>query len=171
MAPSHHNRDRSRIRKYPRKALSLVNALVLLILIPCVATALQETTATNTAPTLTASSTLSAMTPDAAASAAEAAAHNQVTLDLAKKECAEHMEGMGEAASEMSKRSLIIKAYSLDDPNGPAVGVSDKNVKIVHFVRHGQGFHNLMADLAKAEGREWVQVRKREMSYLRRNPT
>ena len=159
MAPSHHNRDRSRIRKYPRKALSLVNALVLLILIPCVATALQETTATNPATTFAASSTFSAMTNDA--SAAEAAAHNQVTLDLAKKECAEHMEGMGEAASEMSKRSLIIKAYSLDDPNGPAVGVSDKNVKIVHFVRHGQGFHNLMADLAKAEGREWVQVRKR----------
>ena len=83
------------------------------------------------------------------------AAHDQVTLDLAKKECAEHMEGMDEAALEMSKRPLIVKAYPLDDPNAP----SGSNVKTVHFVRHGQGFHNLMADLASAEGRKWVQVR------------
>jgi hypothetical protein len=84
----------------------------------------------------------------------DAAAHSAVTLELAKKECALHMEGMAEAAVEMSKLALIVKAYKLDDPNSP----SGDNVKTVHFVRHGQGFHNLMADLAKAEGREWVQV-------------
>jgi hypothetical protein len=84
----------------------------------------------------------------------DAAAHSAVTLELAEKECALHMEGMAEAAVEMSKLALIVKAYKLDDPNSP----SGDNVKTVHFVRHGQGFHNLMADLAKAEGREWVQV-------------
>ena len=33
-----------------------------------------------------------------------------------------------------------------------------RDSKTVHFLRHGQGFHNLMADLARAEGREWEQV-------------
>ena len=80
--------------------------------------------------------------------------HSQVTLDLAKQEHAEHMEGMDEAAEAMKQRSLKIKAFALDDPNAP----TDGNVKTVHFVRHGQGFHNLMADLAKKNGVTWVQV-------------
>ena len=84
----------------------------------------------------------------------EAAAHSEVTIALAKKESAEHMEGMKELYDSMREKPLIIKAYALDDPNAPA------DAKTVHFVRHGQGFHNLMADLAKAEGREWVQVRQ-----------
>jgi hypothetical protein len=56
----------------------------------------------------------------------------------------------------MSKRPLIVKAYALDDPNAPITG---NNVKAVHFVRHGQGFHNLMADIASKAGRTWVKVR------------
>lgn len=82
------------------------------------------------------------------------AAHTEATLALAKQEHAEHMEGMEDAKQEMRKTRLIVKAYSLDDPNAPTTG----NVKTVHFVRHGQGFHNLMADLAKKAGRTWVQV-------------
>ena len=85
----------------------------------------------------------------------EKTAHNEVTLALAKQECAEHMEGMEEASAEMRKRPLRVKAYSLDDSNAPSGG---ENVKTVHFVRHGQGFHNLLADMAKKEGRKWVQV-------------
>lgn len=81
-------------------------------------------------------------------------AHNSVTLALAKQERAEHMEGMSEAADAMSQNSLIVKAYALDDPNAP----TGKNVKTVHFVRHGQGFHNLMADIAKKAGQAWVRV-------------
>eukprot|EP00536_Pseudo-nitzschia_multiseries_P006549 jgi/Psemu1/193353/e_gw1.140.27.1 len=53
----------------------------------------------------------------------------------------------------MRSRPLIVKAYPIDDPNAPSVDKS--NVKHAHFVRHGQGFHNLMADLAKQEGRKW----------------
>jgi broad specificity phosphatase PhoE len=80
-------------------------------------------------------------------------AQTDVTLTLAKQECAEHMEGMDEAIAEMKKLPLRIKAYALDDPHSP-IG---ENVKTVHFVRHGQGFHNLMADLAKKRGQTWKQ--------------
>jgi broad specificity phosphatase PhoE len=86
------------------------------------------------------------------------AAHTEATLALAKQECAEHMEGMDEAISEMQARPLRVKAYSLDDPNAPTSG----NIKTLHFVRHGQGFHNLMADIAKKEGRKWVNFSKTE---------
>jgi broad specificity phosphatase PhoE len=84
-----------------------------------------------------------------------AAAHSAVTLELAKKESTEHMHGMQEVYDAMRNSDMIVKAYALDDPNAPAN--NDPNVKIVHFVRHGQGFHNLMADLARAAGRDWVQ--------------
>ena len=90
------------------------------------------------------------------------AAHSEITLQLAQKEHEEHMEGMDEAAQEMSRRPLIIKAYALDDANAP----SGSNVKTVHFVRHGQGFHNLMADLYKEAGRNWVQVRNLFVMYI-----
>jgi broad specificity phosphatase PhoE len=84
-----------------------------------------------------------------------AAAHSTVTLELAKKESTEHMHGMQELYDAMRERGLIVKAYALDDPNAPANDAA--NIKVVHFVRHGQGFHNLMADLARAAGRDWVQ--------------
>eukprot|EP00980_Cylindrotheca_fusiformis_P007109 scaffold1489_cov194-Cylindrotheca_fusiformis.AAC.19 len=88
----------------------------------------------------------------------ESAAHSDVTIALAKKESAEHMVGMEEAIQEMESRPMLVKAYSLDDPNAPTSG----NIKTVHFVRHGQGFHNLMADLAAKEGRKWVNHSKTE---------
>ena len=82
------------------------------------------------------------------------AAHSDVTLALAKKESAEHMHGMDELYLSMRTRALTIKAFAHDDPKAP----SGDHVKTVHFVRHGQGFHNLMADLAQQQGLEWVQV-------------
>jgi hypothetical protein len=85
----------------------------------------------------------------------DAAAHSEVTLRLAKQEHAEHMEGMQAATDEMRQQPLIVKAYALNDPNAP----TGDNVKTVHFVRHGQGFHNLMADRAKQSGQKWVNVR------------
>ena len=87
----------------------------------------------------------------------EGIAQNEVTLQLAKKEYAEHMEGIEEAGLEMKQKPLQVKAYALDDPNAP----TGENVKIVHFVRHGQGFHNLMADIAKSSGRVWENVRNK----------
>lgn len=85
------------------------------------------------------------------------AAHTDVTLALAKQEHSEHMAGMKEAKKAMGERPLIVKAYALDDPNAPK-DLTAKNVKVVHWVRHGQGFHNLMADLAKQQGRTWIPV-------------
>lgn len=97
---------------------------------------------------------------------AASASHSEATLALAKKESAEHLHGMKGLYDDMRKRPLIVKAYALDDANAPA------DAKIVHFVRHGQGFHNLMADIASSQGREWVQVGCRlafVMSNLSRN--
>ena len=84
------------------------------------------------------------------------AAHSAATLDLAKKESAEHFHGMADLYAAMRGRPILVKAFALDDPEAP--GDDSGNVKTVHFARHGQGFHNLMADLALSEGREWVQV-------------
>ena len=79
--------------------------------------------------------------------------HSESALANAKDDHKEHMEGMVEAAEAMKNRPLIVKAYALDDPEAPSL---DKpNVKHGHFLRHGQGFHNLMADLAKEAGRTW----------------
>lgn len=80
--------------------------------------------------------------------------HSDITLQLAKADTAHHMEGMDDAKAEMSQRSLLVKAYAVDDPNAPA----GDNVKTIHFVRHGQGFHNLMADMATQDGRTWENV-------------
>eukprot|EP00563_Minutocellus_polymorphus_P019988 CAMPEP_0197718946 /NCGR_PEP_ID=MMETSP1434-20131217/2895_1 /TAXON_ID=265543 /ORGANISM="Minutocellus polymorphus, Strain CCMP3303" /LENGTH=275 /DNA_ID=CAMNT_0043303641 /DNA_START=27 /DNA_END=854 /DNA_ORIENTATION=+ len=85
--------------------------------------------------------------------------HQAVTLELAKKESAEHLnQAMLELFAFMRNRPLIVKAYALGTPNTPKVG--GKNVKVVHFVRHGQGFHNLLADLASQDGRKWEQYSK-----------
>jgi len=83
--------------------------------------------------------------------------HSEAALANSKNDHKEHMEGMDKAAEDMKSRSLIVKAYAMDDPAVPSISGSSGNnvVKYVHFVRHGQGFHNLMADLAKQEGREW----------------
>jgi broad specificity phosphatase PhoE len=89
----------------------------------------------------------------------EASEHSEAALALAKKECAEHLEGMSQLYDTIRHRPLTVKAYTLSDsPTGD-------NVKTVHFVRHGQGFHNLLADIASASGRTWTQF-----SHTPQNP-
>jgi len=84
--------------------------------------------------------------------------HSAAALALAKHDYEEHMVGIKECHEMMMTRPLVVKCYSLDDPKAPSiVGNENKNVKLVHFVRHGQGFHNLMADQATKEGRIWEQ--------------
>jgi hypothetical protein len=82
--------------------------------------------------------------------------HDAVTIALSKKESAEHLEAMGGLYEHMRTMPLLVSAYAIDDPNAPSV--DQDNVKVMHFVRHGQGFHNLMADMFKAQGVEWEQV-------------
>lgn len=109
------------------------------------------------------------MTPKAVQADTVSSSHTAVTLGLAMKESAEHMEGMRDVYVALRDRPLIIKAYALDDPNAPPLlsDVDSTNVKTVHFVRHGQGFHNLMADLATAAGVEWTQFsRSAENPYM-----
>ena len=83
-------------------------------------------------------------------------AHSEATINLAKKESAEHLHGMAEVYETMRKRPLRMKVYPLNDD---CIDLNDEstNVKVVHFVRHGQGFHNLMADLAHEAGKKWTQ--------------
>jgi broad specificity phosphatase PhoE len=78
-------------------------------------------------------------------------AHNAVTLTLASKESVEHMKGMREVYAAIRQRPLSIQAFLCDDPQAPS------SAKTVHFVRHGQGFHNLLADLSVASGVQWKQ--------------
>lgn len=87
--------------------------------------------------------------------------HNDVTLALAQKESRQHHEGMSELYSYMRNKPLIIKAYSSSHPNylketNPKLKCS----KTVHFLRHGQGFHNLMADMYASAGKEWNQYER-----------
>ena len=84
--------------------------------------------------------------------------HDSITLALAKKESAQHSHGMAELSEVMQKKSLKIKAFPHTYES--LTHISDPNIKIVHFLRHGQGFHNLMADLAAASGKEWQQFKK-----------
>lgn len=62
------------------------------------------------------------------------------------------MEGMEECFAELQKRPLRIKAYSLRE--GPP---NSDTVKTLLLTRHGQGFHNLLADIFRKHGREWTQ--------------
>lgn len=82
--------------------------------------------------------------------------HDPVTLALAEKESALHREGNDELYATMrTQKPLKIQAYALDDPSAPPSTRS--NVKTCHFLRHGQGFHNLLADMYSLQGKEWAQ--------------
>lgn len=90
----------------------------------------------------------------------ECVEHDAVTLALAKKESAHHFHGMDALNKAMLEKPLLVKAYAVDDILAPPI--SDPNVKICHFLRHGQGFHNLMADMAAEQGKEWTQFQNTE---------
>jgi len=85
-----------------------------------------------------------------------AATYSQVTLSLAEKESAEHMHGMDECKKLMQTKPLKITAFAMDDPGAPSLR-DTKHAKLVHFIRHGQGFHNFVADLHHEVGIEWTQ--------------
>lgn len=88
--------------------------------------------------------------------------HSAVTLALAQKESRQHHEGMPELYSYMRGKPLIIKAYSPSHTKYTETNPHSTSVKIVHFLRHGQGFHNLMADMYVSAGKEWNQYERSE---------
>ncbi len=98
---------------------------------------------------------------------------DDITIQLAKIESSHHYHGMPELKSIMKTKPLQVKAFALDDPSAPQSYTHhsnsyNKNVKIIHFVRHGQGFHNLLADIYRAQGKEWTQFQKEDNNpYVR----
>mmetsp|Transcript_23852 Transcript_23852/g.35377 ORF Transcript_23852/g.35377 Transcript_23852/m.35377 type:complete len:283 (-) Transcript_23852:259-1107(-) len=92
-------------------------------------------------------------------------AHDPVTLALAKRESAHHCEGAEELFNAMRGKPLWIQAYEMDDPSAPPL--TNSNVKVCHFLRHGQGFHNLMADMYALQGKQWTQfIKSPENPYV-----
>ena len=100
-----------------------------------------------------------------------------VTAQLATKESQEQMVGMKAVYDEFRNRPIIIRAHFCSDADISLV-VSDtttttntnaassnnssssgplKVIKVIHFIRHGQGFHNLLADIAIESGMTWTQ--------------
>ncbi|CAB9529608.1 mutase-like protein [Seminavis robusta] len=76
-------------------------------------------------------------------------AESAKALEIDQKDMEEHMQGMPKVYASMRDRPLTVKAYAFDDPKAPVDAV------VVHFVRHGQGFHNLIASLFSCQGKEW----------------
>ena len=63
---------------------------------------------------------------------------------------------------EFRKRPITIRAHSYEADALPVTPVDGtlRNIKMIHFIRHGQGFHNLLADLATESGVTWQQFEK-----------
>jgi broad specificity phosphatase PhoE len=90
-----------------------------------------------------------------------------ITAQLAKHESMEHMIGMDIVYAEFRKRPMTIRArsYGADGCRMPTVSstatatepATIRHIKMIHFIRHGQGFHNLLADLATKSGITWRQ--------------
>ncbi|GMH48913.1 hypothetical protein TrVE_jg8757 [Triparma verrucosa] len=84
--------------------------------------------------------------------------HDDVTLQLAKKEQKEHLgPEMASLLNDMTNRDIIVAASPLDSSPPETPGYTTLKSKTVHFIRHGQGFHNLLADSYRSEGKTWTQ--------------
>ena len=100
---------------------------------------------------------------------------DDVTVQLSKKESEEHMAGMEEVYQEFRKRPITICAHFYD-ADAPLIDTktklrSDTNgtfkvIKMIHFIRHGQGFHNLLADIATESGITWRQFENNDTAVV-----
>lgn len=90
---------------------------------------------------------------------------DQVTLTLAELESSEHLRDMHKESipAAMTTKPLKVYAYAINDPSAQSLAstVQSRNnnndIKIVHFVRHGQAFHNFLADTYTVNGLKWKQ--------------
>ena len=67
-------------------------------------------------------------------------------------ESSEHIDKAGEARKQFRSSVSILAAPFNGDVTSKDEVLSQPNVKLVHFVRHGQGYHNLLADVARNLG-------------------
>lgn len=79
-------------------------------------------------------------------------------MATAKQETDDHMGGMEDAVANMQALPLKVNAFRPSNPNA----LTGENAKTVHFVRHGQGFHNLVAEIARKNGKTWTPYTKTE---------
>jgi len=81
-------------------------------------------------------------------------AHSATTIALAAQEQKEHMtQAMQQLHADLTSRDIIVSAHSTP----PAHSTTALCTKTVHFIRHGQGFHNLLADMARESNVTWTQ--------------
>lgn len=76
------------------------------------------------------------------------ALHTEEALATAKIESEQHLEHLRKAGVLNITRPVIIRATPMDSAP-PSVG---SNHKILHVIRHGQGYHNLLGDLFRNFG-------------------
>ena len=75
-----------------------------------------------------------------ATSAVTMSGHDDVTLQLAKKEQKEHLgPEMASLLNDMTNRDIIVAASPLDSSPPETPGYTTLKSKTVHFIRHGQG--------------------------------
>ena len=88
------------------------------------------------------------------------------TVALAQKESAEHLLGLDLIHQAFRSRSLIVRAYPVNN-NEDSARFDVERTKTIHLVRHGQAFHNLFADKATETGVAWQQfVNSPENPYV-----
>ena len=74
---------------------------------------------------------------------------------------------MQELYDAMRSRPLRVTAVPLGA--GFVKTSAFEKAKVVHFIRHGQGFHNLMGDIYHGSGREWIQYQKSVSNFASLN--
>jgi len=83
---------------------------------------------------------------------------SDVTAALAKEEAAEHLNPeMAALYQRMSTGPTVVHCTPLGAPAPSVPGYSLASSKTVHFIRHGQGYHNMLADEYRSLGRTWKQ--------------